>query len=573
MLLRFFWYNGRMSIPGKAKSLTPVQDINREFEEREAKSLAEKLHLPYVDLARFPINPEVLQLLSETKAREAKAVPFFHNGFKIKLAAVDPKERAVQRIIHHWENQGYEVEVFVSSWHGFKEILRHYKSKLINRKKIKLRTHFEEDETQTLENQFLKFGDLEEQLKTLQPQEALNEIEIAALQVKASDIHIQPYEDKGVLRFRINGILHDICTLEFEKAKKLVAHIKYVSGMKSNISHIPQDGHISFRANNRDIDLRVSTLPTEFFESVVMRVLDSRKGIKSFSELGFSAVMQERIFEALRHKNGMILVTGPTGSGKTTTLYSMLAELNDSEKKLVTLEDPIEYHLDNVTQSQVDENSDYNFSNGLKAILRHDPDIILIGEIREFSTAKLASEAALTGHIVLSSLHTNSALGAITRLNNLGLEYFNIAASINAIFAQRLVRKICPDCQENISLDLEKYPEVKKSLSRVFQVYPELLERLKKENRYFDDTKSVVVFKPKGCERCSHTGFIDQTVICEVVNFDDEMKLRVSEGHTEIELFSFVRTHQRYYLTLFEDGLRKMLLGETTLDEVYRVAG
>ncbi len=551
----------------------PVGDINREFEEREAQDLATKLQLNYIDLSKFPINPEVLQFVSESEARSAELVPFFRSGFKLRLAAVNPEDRVVQKIVNRLEVDRFEIEMNVCSENGLNEILKHYGSKLINRKKVELKEQFDEKDGKTFEEQFIGLGDLETKLKNLQAQEALNEIEITALQVRASDIHIQPYEEKGLLRFRINGILHDICPLPKDRAEKLVSHIKYIAGMKSNIFHIPQDGHISFRANNRDVDLRVSTLPTEFFESVVMRVLDSRKGIKTFSDLGFEPHIESSIRKAIGHKNGMVLVTGPTGSGKTTTLYSMLAELNEAEKKLVTLEDPIEYHLDNVTQSQVDENSEYNFSNGLKALLRHDPDVILIGEIRELSTAKLAAEASLTGHVVFSSLHTNSALGAITRLNNLGLEYFNIAAAINAIFAQRLVRKICPHCRKKVKFDLNKHPEAKEAFSRVIEVYPDILDSLSVEVDEDGNIQYIHIYEPQGCEKCSHTGFVDQTVICETVDFSDELRARVAEGLTEIDLREFVAKTQPYYLTLFEDGFRKVLLGETTLEEVYRVAG
>ncbi len=560
-------------------STAPVQAINQAFEEREAQKLAKDLGLSYIDLVHYPLNPEVLKLLPESAAQKAQTVPFFRSGYKVKLATTQPEGIHLVKVIEAFEEKDFEVEIEVCSQTSLNAILPLYESDLINKKTVEKTEDFDERENQTFEQQFLELGHLDEKLKSLPAEKALNEIEIVAIQLKASDIHIQPYEDRAVLRFRINGILHNISDLDLGKAKKMVSRIKYESGMKSNISNIPQDGHMSFVANDRSVDLRVSTLPTEFFESVVMRVLDSRKGIKNFEELGFHRTIKERIESALRHKNGMILVTGPTGSGKTTTLYSMLSTLNDSEKKLVTLEDPIEYHLDNVTQSQVNENSDYNFSNGLKALLRHDPDVILIGEIREFNTAHLSSEASLTGHIVLSSLHTNSALGAVTRLRNLGLESYNVAASVNAIIAQRLLRRVCPHCATTMKLDLNNNPEVKSAIARLQGGYREVQMALAQKGldpvKETQNNDALVLEVPvsRGCEHCSHTGYIGQTVICEMVDFTENLRTAISENKTEIECFQLAREEHPEFITLFEDGVRKVILGETTLDEVYRVAG
>ena len=546
-----------------------VAQVNREFEEREAKNNAVKWGLTYIDLEHFPLNPEVLQLLPKSSAEPAGLIPFFRSGFNLRVALTDPQNKAAQKHIEQWKKDRLEVEVSLASKTGFKNVLKYYDSKLINKKTVELKHDFGEEKTRTFEDQSAGFKALAEKLRTLRSQEALNEIQITAVQAHASDVHIQPYENKGLLRFRVDGILHDICSLEIDRAKKIVARIKYDAGMKSNIFHIPQDGHLSFAANNREIDMRISSLPTEFFESIVMRILDSRRGIKSFSDLGFSPYIEEQIHQTLRHKNGMVLVTGPTGSGKTTTLYSMLSELNDTEKKLVTLEDPIEYHLDNVTQSQVSENSDYNFSNGLKALLRHDPDIVLIGEIRDLSTAKLAAEAALTGHVVLSSLHTNSALGAIGRLRNLGLESFNAAGAINAVFAQRLVRNVCPHCTKKESFLLKSHPKIKKALIRVMKLFPDL----EKETPTLKNLESFEISVPAGCEKCSHTGYNGQTVLCEMVLFTPELKEKITENQSEMQLENYVRENQKTFLTLFEDGLRKVLLGQTTLEEVYRVVG
>lgn len=559
------------------QSINPIGSINIEFEEREAQKKAKTLGFEYINVAKFPINPDVLKFVEYDFCNKAKAIPFFRNAKKINIAVFNPEKTTTKDFIEFFQKKGFNIEIFICSLHSLKKTFELFDSKFLNQKSIEIRKNFDEKENITFENQFITFADLESRIKNYPTEKVLNEIEIFALRNRASDIHLQPIENEIILRFRIDGILHDICKIESETSASLISRIKYESGMKSNISDIPQDGHLNFFANGRKIDLRVSSLPTENLESIVMRILDSRKGIKNFTDLGFSETSQKKINKVLHRKNGMILVTGPTGSGKTTTLYSMLSEINNSEKKIVTLEDPIEYHLKNVTQSQVDEKRDYNFSTGLKALLRHDPDIILIGEIREYSTAKLASEVALTGHLVFSSLHTNSAIGAITRLRNLGLESYNIASSINAIFAQRLLRKICPHCTKKQKIGLNKHPKIKKSIEKIKKVYPEINKKIitKKNNQNiknetFQRESEIEILTSDGCEKCSHTGFLGQTVICETFVLDDILKGKIADGETEMEIKNYINFHSDF-LSLFDDGVRKILLGKSTLSELYRV--
>lgn len=566
-------YNGAMSSLGNQDHSAGVDLINQQFEEKEAQENALKSGYDYIDLLKFPINPDVLSLISFEEAQHLGVVPFYRNGYQVRLAALDPTAKGLAVLATKMEEHRLNIDWAVCSQRGLDHILSLYHSDLVTKKTIELTHEFAEKEDASLESQFVSFGELEISLKSLPAAEALNAIEIAAIQVKASDIHLQPSENQGVLRFRIDGILHDIAALDADRAQKLVNHIKYQSGMRSNISHIPQDGSLSFEANGRGIDLRVSTLPTEWLESVVMRVLDSRKGLKSFSELGFQPAVEETIGKALRRKSGMVLVTGPTGSGKTTTLYAMLKQLNEPEKKLLSLEDPVEYHLKGVTQSPVDERSDYTFANGLKALLRHDPDVILIGEIREATTAKLASEAALTGHVVLSSLHTNSALGAISRLRNLGLESFNIAAALNAVFAQRLVRKVCADCAKKEWVDLAGHQRVSAGVAQLEQKYPKLKSLLKTTGQ-LDGKTGIFLELPvtTGCAKCSHTGYLGQTVVCETLWFTDELREAIARGDGE-QALKKLETVKNDSTSLFNDALRKAILGETTLDEIYRVAG
>ena len=286
-----------------------------------------------------------------------------------------------------------------------------------------------------------------------------------------------------------------------------------------------------------------------------MLLIEQEEGIKSFEDLGFSEHVREKITSALQEKTGLLLVTGPTGSGKTTTLYSMLSELNSPDRKIVTLEDPIEYQIDGVSQSQVDEEQEYNFENGFAALLRHDPDVILVGEIRSRDTARLASEAALTGHVVLSSLHTNSSTGAISRLRNLGLENFNIAPTIDAVFAQRLVRRVCPHCHKTTSLPSHK--KINEAVSQLQKTFPLL-------------STSGSVPKAIGCEQCSGTGYKERMAICEAFLMTDEIRTMILEEQSEIEILKILRKNGGF-VSLFEDGLMKVLGGETTVEELFRI--
>lgn len=541
-----------MGVPSKTAFLG---NINRDFEEREVESRAQKLGLGYVNLDTFPVDMDVLKVLPREQAQKGKIFPLSQSGKKLKVAVVDPEKPEALEILNALGEQK-ELELFLCSQSGLQSALHFYDAELLHKKKVERKISFSEKKNENLSTKISDLAELEKKITSLHAETALSEIELAAVKADASDIHFQPEEKYSTLRFRVDGILHDVFHMDSETHRKIVTRIKYEAGMRSNVSDIPQDGHMGFEANARKIDLRISTLPTPFGESVVMRILDSERGVKTFTELGFSQHARDKILSALHNKHGLILVTGPTGSGKTTTLYSMLSEINSPDKKIVTLEDPIEYQLPGISQSQVNEKKEYNFETGLQALLRHDPDVVLVGEIRSQQTAKLASEAALTGHVVLSSLHTNSAVGAISRLRNLGLENFNIAPTITAVFAQRLVRKICPHCGEKI--DILKDEKTKKAFESIKKALPK--EKIPSQ-----------IMKAKGCEKCSHTGYMGREAICEAFLMTDKVRKMVLEGKSEMEILAHLEA-QDHFLTLFEDGLLKVIQGETTLEELYRVA-
>ncbi|MCF7917419.1 GspE/PulE family protein [Candidatus Gracilibacteria bacterium] len=539
---------------GNEVKSTFLGNINREFEEREVSERAKKEGLGYVNLEKFAVDIDVLKIVQEPEARVAEVFPLSQVGKKLRVAVVDPDNTETKTLLEKL-NSKWKTEIFLCSPSSLAYALGHYDTDLFRKRKVERSVEISEDNTTNVITKIKNFGELAQKISSMHAETALSEIEITAVDADASDIHVQPKEQGAVLRFRIDGILHDIFSLDNETTKKLLNRIKYEAGMRSNISDVPQDGHSNFDMNGRKIDVRISTLPTPFGESVVMRLLDSQRGIKDFTELGFSEYVRDKMLTALTNRNGLILVTGPTGSGKTTTLYSMLSELNSSQRKLVTLEDPIEYELPGISQSQVNEKKEYNFETGLQALLRHDPDIMLVGEIRSFQTAKLSAEAALTGHVVLSSLHTNSAIGAISRLRNLGLENFNIAPTIVAVFAQRLVRKVCPHCVQRV--DIPKDPKIRTAIQRLEEKIPGI-------------SASTTVPKSVGCEKCSQTGYMGRIAVCEAFLMTDSIRKIILEGKSEMEIKDFL-INKTDFVTLFEDGLMKVLKGQTTLEELYRI--
>ncbi len=534
---------------------SPLEQVNRDLDDKKARQRAASSGLSYIDLRHFSIDIDALRLSTKQEAEEAHAIPVDLFGKKVRLAFLGEKSAAAEKLAQKLEAQGLKVEWVICSMTGLEEGLRQYDSHLFVRHGIQLRTDAKETENQELTSHLQDFEQLKPYLKSMSSGELLNEIELLAVSAQASDIHFQPVDKGMVVRVRVDGVLHNVLEMPLDVGEKLVTRIKYEAGMRANISDAPQDGAIEFEVNKRKVELRVSTIPTPTVESVVFRILDSDRGILGFSELGFASHIEEKINKVLHRHNGIILVTGPTGSGKTTTLYSMLSQLNVPERKIVTLEDPIEYHLKGASQSQVNEQSHYNFETGFKSLLRQDPDIILVGEIRTLSTAKLAFEAALTGHTVLSSLHANSAIGAISRLRNLGVQDANTAPTLSALFAQRLVRRVCKHCAEKQVFQ----PDVRtqKAIDRIKAVLPEF--RVPNE-----------VFVAKGCDECSGTGYEGQIAVSETVMIDDTLREMILKGVFETEIQEYLR-EKTDFLSLWEDGVLKMLEGITTLDEIDRV--
>lgn len=371
----------------------------------------------------------------------------------------------------------------------------------------------------------------------------INALITEAIKENASDIHVEPFESRLSIRFRVDGVLREVLEPPRQISSLLCSRIKVMAQLDIAEKRLPQDGRIALKVANRPVDIRVSTLPSGHGERVVMRILDKQAGRLDLQHLGMDDGVRKRLSAMIEKPHGIILVTGPTGSGKTTTLYSILSALNDSTRNILTVEDPVEYDLDGIGQTPVNTKVDMTFAKGLRAILRQDPDVVMVGEIRDSETAQIAVQASLTGHLVLSTLHTNSAVGAITRLQDMGVEPFLLSSTLLGVVSQRLVRNICEHCKSEMGLGED--------------------ERSKYGFQLED-----VIFQPEGCPKCLQTGYKGRSGIYEVIDVDDVLagKIHDSKSQAEIERYSRTQSH-----SLRDDGIRRVIEGSTTLDEVFRV--
>jgi len=390
--------------------------------------------------------------------------------------------------------------------------------------------------------------------------ELLGLILAGAISLDVSDIHIEPEEEKSKLRVRIDGILHDVRDLEQRVYKILLSRIKLLSGIKLNITDKPQDGRFTILLEETIIEIRASTLPAEYGETIVLRVLNP-KSLIEMDALGLRKDLIEIFEREIKKPNGMIIVTGPTGSGKTTTLYAILKRINTPEIKIITIEDPVEYHLEGLSQTQVDPSKGYTFASGLRSIMRQDPDVILVGEIRDKETAEIALQAALTGHLVFSTLHTNDASGAVVRLIDLGVSPVSISPALNMVVAQRLPRKVCQKCVEFSTPSKEDFEKIKRVLAGVKkEILPE---------SFF--TKSFKIPVAKGCLECNNTGYRGRIGIYETFLVDDEMENFILKSPSVVDMKKLAM--KKGMVLMQQDGFIKVLEGITTIEEVERVAG
>lgn len=531
--------------------------INRDLEEKASAQRAKDLNVPYIDVAVFPINPDILHILPLEDAKQGMVMPFFKAGKKLRVAVVDPDKPETREVIKQLETNGYLIQINLASSPSIEEAWKFYASD-----QYKLKTEIKNivgEEEIHYEKELENLEKLKDELATLPAEDGLNALHVSAIKAGASDIHYQPEEKTCALRFRIDGVLHTAFEISKEVYARLANQLKYKAGMKLNITSVPQDGRFRFIVNERKIDVRVASLPTEFGEAFVCRILDSGKHFAGFEELGFTGQSLEALNNAKGLTQGMVLVTGPTSSGKTTTLYVLLSRFNRPELKIITLEDPVEYHLPGITQSQVNEKRGYTFAQGLRSILRQDPDIVMIGEIRDLATAEVSAQAALTGHVLLSTLHTNSAVSTIPRLITIGVPPFTIAPAISVVVAQRLVRRLCVCSKERAMTDEER---------ALFEKTVSALQGVSGDSFTLPSLPQMVK-KVGGCELCNLTGFRGQMVISEVLSVDDEIRDAILHNKSSGEIFTIAR--KKGMMTMAEDAVLKVIAGQTELSEVHRV--
>lgn len=533
-------------------------NINLELKEKDLASQAQSSggKYGYIDIARTPINPDLFYLIDADIAEKALCIPFFRVGKTLRVACSDPENEITKIVFEKFIKDGYKLQINLASEEGLLKAVRQFHMAQSGVKQ-ELETEVDENEVEVYQKEIENLSKLADEIKVSSAKEGLNLIEIGAIKTGASDIHFQPEESEVLIRFRIDGILQNVTRLSKEVYNQLAQQIKYDSGMTLNASNVPQDGRMSFQVNDRKVDVRVSALPTDYGETLVLRILDSGKKFLDFKELGFNDEHLAILDQISHLSQGMILVTGPTGSGKTTTLYTMLSKYNTPEKKIITLEDPVEYQIANIVQSQINEEEGYTFSEGLESILRQDPDVVMIGEIRDLDTANTATQAALTGHVMLSTLHTNSAIESVARLVNLGMNPYMLSPALDTIMAQRLVRTFCEHCKKDMALGDEDRAYLEKELVAIEAVTGQAYQ--------IPETLPSAA----GCDKCNHTGFLGRMVIAEIVRVDEKMREMINEGASVTELEEYAVSLGM--LNMKQDGIIKVVEGKTALDEVRRV--
>lgn len=530
-----------------------VNEINQKFKEREIAQKAKQMGVPYINLLETPINPDIFSYIKKDVSFAAKIVPFYNNGRRLRVAVTEPDNPATKAVVAELLLK-YDVDVSLCSPESLAHCQKNYEKRFYAEFKPVV-AFFDPNHEINLEQELAEAKKLPEKMEGKKSDEALNLLHEVVLSLRISDIHIQPQEQSVAIRARIDGVLKEICRVEFKMNNLLVQQIKHDASLKYNITNVPQDGKYTFTASDRTVDVRVSTLPTNFGESIVLRFLDAKKGIVPLEKLGYPKRILDSFQSAITSTMGMILVTGPTGSGKTTTLYSAINQVNTPDKKIVTLEDPIEFRLQGVLQSGVDHRVGFDFAKGLRSILRQDPDIVLVGEIRDKETAETAIQAALTGHIVFSTLHTNSAADAIPRLMNMGVAAYVVAPALRMITAQRLVRKICNNCK--IEREMTEFER---------QELAEVVETMQTLGHAIEMPK--LVKDAKGCEKCGGIRFRGETAITEVLIVDDAIQRLIFTDFSSQNI-SFV-ARNKGMLTMWEEGLSRVIEGITTVEEIKR---
>ena len=552
------------------KQKKQLDDLHKEEEEQLVAVLAEsKYKLPYIDLSRLGVDNEALRMISEKDARELKIAPFKLIGKNIFIAVRSPSDDLLAKLKDQMERENLIPTFYMVSlaslekvWDRYNELSMAENSKIggldisgeVLRETAK--------DIQTIED-IKKLIDSTNEGNPIHKISRMLEIILAgAISIKASDIHIEPEQDRSRLRLRLDGVLHDVMFFEMSIYHLLNSRIKLLSGMKLT-DKIAQDGRFSIMEEKEEISIRTSLIPGAYGESIVMRILDPKSIQVKLEDMGIDPFLFSIIEQEIAKPNGMILVTGPTGSGKTTTLYAFLRKIYSPEIKIITIEDPIEYHLGGITQTQTDNEKGYTFLEGLRSALRQDPDVVMIGEIRDSETAKIAIESALTGHMVFSTLHTNNAAGVIPRLIDLDANPKIMVSALSLSIAQRLVRKLCASCK------VEKTPNEKEE-STIKMIMGGIKEEGKNLSNYnINPDAPIKLFSPVGCEKCNKTGYKGRIGVFEAIKTDEAIEKIMPLNPSEREIKKVAKTQG--ILSMRQDGIVKILNGITSFEEVQSV--
>jgi len=538
-----------------------VKELRQKEEEELAKQLSTKYGVEYIDLTTNPIQTDALRLIDEATSRDAKAAAFKIIDKKISIAVISPHIEKTIAVVKSLEEKGYVPTLYMTSTASLEKAWAAYKDLSFA---VETKAGSLELSNEDINNVIKKVHSLPDVIALVKEVLAMKksyrisrivEIVIAgALATNASDIHIEPEESYVRIRYRLDGVLTNVLEFDSETYNLLLSRVKLLSGLKLNIKKDSQDGRFSVKLNDIDIEIRTSILPGAYNESIVLRILNPNSISVPIEELGIQAKLLKILEKEMARPNGMILTTGPTGSGKTTTLYAFLKKVHNPGIKIITIEDPIEYHLPGIVQTQVNDKG-YTFLDGLRAALRQDPDVIMVGEIRDGDTAAIAINSAQTGHLVFSTLHTNNAAGTFPRLIDLGINSKVLSSAINIALAQRLLRKLCQDCKKQVPIE---------GAHKVF--IDSIVEKIVDKQ---DVPNTTVMWEAVGCPKCNNTGYKGRIGIYEAILTDEAIEKVINENPSEREIMAAAVPQGIY--TMKQDGVIKTLQGITSLDELERV--
>ena len=540
-----------------------------QLREKEAEALAqilaERYDIPYVDLSRTIIDNSAIRLIPEASARDAKIVVFQTNMKNASIAIQTPNNEKLKPIIEELEREGFTASLFLASEFGIQRAWDVYKEVSLAKAETAGVISVSDETMQKYVSLIHTIADIKkivlDAVASSSAHALSTVVEIilgGAVATGVSDVHIEPEKEVVRVRYRLDGILQDVVDLNPTDYKKVLSRIKLLAGVKLNLVHEAQDGRFTIKIQDTDVEVRTSILPAAYAESVVMRILNPKSISVPLEELGMDEYFYKIMVDQISKPNGLILTTGPTGSGKTTTLYACLKKLRSPQIKIITIEDPIEYHLDGISQTQVDHDKGYDFNHGLRAAVRQDPDVIMVGEIRDEETASVAIDSALTGHLVFSTLHTNNAAGAMPRLIDIGVNPKIISSALNIAIGQRLVRRLCKICKEAYIPEgkekdalLREVPEIQKYRPNI--AYPTQL------------------YRPVGCEKCTFTGYKGRVSIYEGILMDRAIEEILRENPSEREIKEAAKPQG--ILDMRQDGIVKCISGMTSLAEIERAVG